>query len=422
MANDLNIVFRLLGTEEVTSQTANVRREFAGVKARGEDAGEGAGKAAKGLNQINDSAKTAATSLLGQLSPEMASLANISTDVFKGFTQINTALLGTLGIGAGVGLLIELYRSWADELERVRKQQEAVAEAQRQQRDEGLGLQGELAAFLQARGIAGGAQQGVRDLLQLNNLAGPGAALPEDLGQLAVFLRQRFGAGDDAIRQTLAGFVASGRPDDAFAGQSAAQQQVTLDRLLQRGAQPGAQAALEAVIRDEGEAALRAALTGFAQDTRATLIDSLTDRIAREQGQELNADDRLKIRSIVDAGGLPDPTASEVRDIFSDRINPLEEAAAAAPDLLRGQFAADRTIAQRLLGQIETDAKGGLETNALLSIGREIVERLKAIEEAQRQRPAGPVNIGTLIAPTDFVDVNTFTYENDPMISIPGGG
>ena len=61
-----------------------------------------------------NSAKTAITGILGQFNPALASMANIGVDIAKGIKNVSGALLGMIGLGAGIAIIVAIFQKIAE--------------------------------------------------------------------------------------------------------------------------------------------------------------------------------------------------------------------------------------------------------------------------------------------------------------------
>lgn len=236
-------------------------------------------QAAGGLDDIDDSAKSAAAGLLGTLHPALGSISSLFVDLLKSLGKFNPMLLATVGAGAALGVLVTGFNRIAEAAERARqailRQRAALAEKtlggieQRLQSEADL-----LAAGVTPETAAVNAVMARRRSMGMRGT-------PADVARAAATAEAAGLISGDQVEQYAAGVALQGAPGlttDQRANRKA------VEAVLKAGSTAGAQQALEALrhgatgLQARSEAPKREALSFDAPELREIAISSLRER------------------------------------------------------------------------------------------------------------------------------------------------
>lgn len=380
MAKKITIPVEVVGGEKSQQELEELKaklQQFAeaqgGSAAKGEAAGQASKKAARGLVEVDDSAKTAAASLLNRVNPALGGTVEVLANVAKGAGSMSLGLLGIVGASAAIAGVAAVFGSLA---ERARKAAEAIeaARAARSRFDaERVKGQVGLADQLAQAGVFGQARGAAEDA----------AAIAQQLGvdrQLAEFgaVASRVGnlpAGN--IRDLLAGFLATGQ--QATFGRDSRANRRTIQQLLRAGRSGAARAALAGRIEDVRTQALAEPPPG--PPGAGANLDALLQRAAA--AENLTDAQQREIAAI----------AGDVRDDRNPLLGIQQRNLGFLGNLTTNQF--DQAVLSRSVD--------GRTLRDLNEIAMQVYRQFRALEA---QRPAGGVmitvnNIGTAVQDLD---------------------
>jgi len=257
MAKKVTIPVEVQGGEKSQEELAQLKgklEELAGAQggsaAKSEKAADQNKKAARSILDVDDAAKTAATSILNRMNPALGGAVELVTNLAKGAGSMSLSLLGFVGVGFAIEGISALFRSMSEQAEKAAEAIRRAKEERRAMEREAIKGQVGLADQLAGAGVFGAAGAASADARAIADSLGVERSLAE-FGAVARTLRPEL--TNEQVRDLLAGFVAGGR-QGGFSGDSR-QNRRMIDRLLRRGATPDARAALSGRIADVGLAA-----------------------------------------------------------------------------------------------------------------------------------------------------------------------
>ena len=256
-------------------------------------------KAGKAQSAFNDSAKTALTGLLGRLSPEMASLANVAVDVAKGMGQASVALLGMIGAGAALGGIVWAYRKIAEVAEKAAEAIKREAQARLEAARGTTERQADMAETLESMaGLLGIAEEVTEKVDEMQAMRG----IPRDVASFGFMAQAIGGLTPEQVEQVMGAWLVTGRQATLEPGKKKANRRA-IEQLLKVDAE-AAMRALPAKVKDVGLKEM-----GDAPMVRATPEERIAETaVRRVRGKylgELTPEELVALEAM--AAGQPVP-------------------------------------------------------------------------------------------------------------------
>lgn len=294
MAKDkISIKVAVEGADQTREKLDRVRKSASGVAGAHATSAAGARKAAKATQdaaranvQFDDSAKTAAAGLLGQLHPALGSLVSLAGDVVKGVGKITTTLVLMTAGAAALWGGVRVFGAISTAAERARQKIRAVIEAQREAAGESLSFQEKIADRLRGAGVEGRASEATDIAEELRR-----RGFRESEAAYGAAARVRYGLSATETDRLLGAYVATG--PGGGAGQADLDPRTVLGLLRMDAKQ--ARASLANYLADYGAGAVVDAPTPDANET---------DRLRAAAAAAMRKDPRFSEREVEVAEGL----------------------------------------------------------------------------------------------------------------------
>lgn len=306
MSDDVKIGVRVEGADQAARDLQKVQSttEAGGAavdrKAAATRKAAGATRtAAKAQDRFNDSAKTALTGILGRLSPEMASLANIGVDMAKGIGQASVALLGMVGAGAALGGIVWAYRKIAEAAE---KAAEAIKREARARLEAARGTserQADMADTLESMaGLLGIAEKVTRQVDQMQKTRG----IERDVASFGLMAQAIGGLTPEQVDQVMGAWLLTGRQARFEPGKKRANRQV-VEQLLKVDEEAAARA-LAARRKDTGLKEMADA-PGKGESLEQRIRATALEQLKTEHKGDLSAGEKVALEALAAGKEVP---------------------------------------------------------------------------------------------------------------------